>query len=562
MSKAIYEEIIEEIGTQSLARLGLNIFSFSSYAAYGASVDMTDNTIRSYNQHKNNQNYHGQAFEELTVGEKNIKNSFLNTGKKTYTTDTLYDIQNTQEILKSGKKFENLSPKDRDKFEFIISHFGDEVNNLDFSQGDLKELIQLSAKYSQNLKGGLKNHTVTDTVTLNKEGKIVNKSQLKVIKDTKGLLKERYFENDEILIPYEDYAKHKENLESIIKEGKNSKDPEKQDEAKRAKEALEKLSANKAVGRWRFLSENPRATAVVTQTAVATTHMVQTGISDAFVASLSTLANGIIWEIKDMYNSKTDSEISVMARIRRLLQKVVDSFKTNFKRGASFGAIDAIVGIIGQIFKNIVGSLKQLWNGIRNSAKSIFNAIYSYIKGEIKDTKDLLKTIIKALLSAVWVVGIVALEKKLELELTPFFGIFASFLSAIFAIVAGAFAVVMTSRSIDLALDTLFAVFAEKEKARLRAEEIANIIAEKLPNIIERREELEAIILKTHNMRIMSLSSSFADYQNAIKNKNNKEIYEALNSINKLYGKELQIKDIEDVKVILSNKNRTGNLQW
>ena len=42
MSKAIYEEIIDEIGTQTLARFGLNIFSLNTYAGYGASVKMTN----------------------------------------------------------------------------------------------------------------------------------------------------------------------------------------------------------------------------------------------------------------------------------------------------------------------------------------------------------------------------------------------------------------------------------------------------------------------------------------------------------------------------------------
>ncbi|WP_233707728.1 hypothetical protein [Helicobacter aurati] len=67
MAKALYEEVIDEIGTQTLARLGLNIFSFNTYAAYGASVTMTNDTARAYNRHKNNDKYFGQTFEELDV---------------------------------------------------------------------------------------------------------------------------------------------------------------------------------------------------------------------------------------------------------------------------------------------------------------------------------------------------------------------------------------------------------------------------------------------------------------------------------------------------------------
>lgn len=52
MSRPIYEEVIDEIGTQTLARIGLNIFSFSTYNAYGASVTMTNNTMYQHDRKK------------------------------------------------------------------------------------------------------------------------------------------------------------------------------------------------------------------------------------------------------------------------------------------------------------------------------------------------------------------------------------------------------------------------------------------------------------------------------------------------------------------------------
>ncbi|MDE5817690.1 MAG: hypothetical protein K2H55_09320, partial [Helicobacter sp.] len=61
--KELYEEVIDEIGTQTLARLGLNIFNVNTYAAYSASVTMTNDTVRAYNRHKNNDKYFGQTFE-------------------------------------------------------------------------------------------------------------------------------------------------------------------------------------------------------------------------------------------------------------------------------------------------------------------------------------------------------------------------------------------------------------------------------------------------------------------------------------------------------------------
>lgn len=543
-TSAFYEEVIEEIGTQTLARCKLNIFSLNTYEAYGASVVMTSNTIKDYNQHKNNPNFHGQTYETLSVGAENIHNAGCNSDKKTYTTDELSNIKHVQDILRSGKKLENLNPKDREKVEYYYNYHKDEVKNLNFTKGDLKELAKT-------------NHPTTDTVTLDKNQKVVNTAQLKAINDTNKLLQDKYLDNnDELRVPSNDYKRHKEQLEKNIEEGRNSDDPEVQEKARKSQKALDKLKADENIDRKE--SENPRTTAVKIQSIQAITHIGQAGLSDALVAALSTLASGIIWEVKDMCSSqKIDSETSVLDRIKRLIRKVIESFRTNFVRGAGFGGIDAIMGILGQIFTSIAGNLKAIWGKIRASMKSIYNAIHSYITGSIKDTKTLLKTILKGIFSAAWVAPIAALELKLKAILP-----FGSILAPIFAIVIGAFAVVITARSIDLALDALFASFANVEKSRLRAEDIANLIATRLPILVEKRGALEKLIQKEHKERILSLEASFADYKIAVKNADYNGIYTTLNGINKLFGKELQIKNLEDVKAKLLEPNRTGVLTW
>ncbi|RDU61423.1 hypothetical protein, partial [Helicobacter sp. MIT 14-3879] len=264
-----------------------------------------------------------------------------------------------------------------------------------------------------------------------------------------------------------------------------------------------------------------------------------------------------IWEVKDMCSGEIGSETSILERIKRLLKKVIESFKTTFLRGASFGVIDIAMGIIGQIFTSIASSLKRIWEQLRNSSKSIFNAIHSYIQGKITSFRDLLSAILKGLFSATWVISTIVLEKELETMLP-----FGVFLAPAFAIVTGAFAVVITSRSIDLALDSLFGVFARAEIARKREEEISLLIAQKLPFLIEKREELERIIAQTHRQRLLDFNASFSDYQDAITKNDEKGIFYALNQINAMWGAELKIKDIGNVKEILQNTNRTGKLQW
>ncbi|TLE01205.1 hypothetical protein LS73_002545 [Helicobacter muridarum] len=346
----------------------------------------------------------------------------------------------------------------------------------------------------------------------------------------------------------------------IAKGEQNPNDEKKVSKAQKAKIALEKLNANNTCNR--LMAENPRSTAVLTQSIAAGGHIVQAGFSDAIVVTLSTLANGIIWEVKDMFSGSIDSETSVMTRIKRLLQKVKEVFQSNFTRGAGFGATDIVIGIVGQIFKSVANSLKLIWDNLRTAAKSIYNGIYSYIKGEIKDFRTLVKTILKSLFSAAWVVGTIGLEKQLKVALLGIMGPLAPFIAPVLAIVASSFAVVITSRSIDMVIDSLFSVFAARDKAKLRAEEIANLVAEKLPILMDSREQLEQLIKKTHRERLIVIESSFKDYQLAYTNNNDKEIYNALNGICNLYGETLSIKDMNNVEQILKKPNRTGKLQW
>lgn len=545
--KELYEEVIDEIGTQTLARLGLNIFNVNTYAAYSASVTMTNDTVRAYNQHKANAQGFGYYFEELDSGTRNITDSLLNAGAKTYTTAILADIKKTQEILQDGKKLANLNT-------YILANYLDEVKGMDFSKGDLKRLIELSAKYHKDGKGELKHHTTTDTVTLDKNGNI-EKAQLKVIKKTNDLLEDKYFENNELRVPLDDYKKHKENLEKMIAKGKDSDDPKVIEKARKAEIALEKLNANNVCNR--LMCENPRITAVATQAIVASGHVAQAGASDAIVAAMTTFASGVVYEVKNMYESRAiDSEISIMDRIKRLLQNVLDSFKGAFKRGAGFGIIDAVMGALGQFFTSCVARVRTLWHNIRASAKSIYNGIYDYASGKITSMHELLSTILKSIFSAAWVIPTLALEQKLELMLP-----FGTLLAPLFAIATGAFAVVLTSRGIDMVLDSAFALFGQRDRAKLRAEEIAALVSAELPALIAEQRELERIIAQTHRQRLIAFDMSFHDYQLASARYQSAETTRALDAINARWGKRLQTQTMDDVKAILQGEH-TGILQW
>lgn len=545
--EGIIKEVTDEIGTQTLARFGLNIFSLNTYDAYGASVKTSNESMRVYNQHKNNPQAFGQYFEELDIGVSNIKSALFNNGEKTYTTDTLFEIQKTQNQIKDGKK---LKGEQKAKFEFIMANYGDEVKNMDFNSPDIQALIQSDTREGKGKS--LKNHTNTDTVTIDNKGNIIKKEQLKVIQNTNDLLNDKYLENnDSLKCPIDDYKKHKENLKKMIE------NPKDEQQKAKAQKALEMLEANNLANR--LICENPRTAAFIAQGATAGGHIAQAGLSEAVVMALSTLANGAIYEIKDAFSG--DTSVSIETRIKRLINAVIQKIKGAFVRGGGFGAIDAIVGILGQIFKSIAGQLKLIWSKLRSAAKSIYNAIYDYITGKTANFQECLKVIIKGLFSAIVVVSIVALETKLEAELsaiiTPFI---ASFLAPTLSIIIGSMAVVAMCRSIDFGLDTLFGVFAQAEISKKRYEEIEALCQKMLPQIIADRQLLEDKIKQTHYERVLRFDMSFNGYKEAFQSKDNEKSFEYLNEICKLYGGKLQCKTLYDARKIV--QCGSGVLKW
>ncbi len=518
MTQSLHEEIINEIGTQTLARFGLNIFSLNTYGAYSASATATNIVSDTYSRHKNNDKYYGQTFEDLDVGQRNIISELTNKGEKTYTTDEIADIKKVNDIFSSGKKFDNLNIKDQQKVNFIKETY---------TEQEIRDINN-----NQNLNF-TKNDNSTDIITLDKDGNITQKSQHKVIKDTNGLLKERYLENNDVLtVPFDDYKKHKKNLENMIQNSKSEEDKQK------AEKALSMLNKNNVTNR--LMCENPKTTAVITQSMAASGHIAQAGLSDAIVVALSTLANGAIFEIKDAF-SENGSDIAIEERIKRLLKKILESFKEPFKRGASFGAIDIGIGILSQIFKSIANKLKLLWKELRTSLKSIFNAIWDFFSGKIKTYKELFSIIIKGLLSAILVVGVVTFETQLEGFLAPLVSpIVASFLAPALSIVIGSIALVLMTKTIDLALNTLFGVFAQKDISKMKAEEVAKLCEELLPSLIEDRKELEELIKNTYKERKLTFETSFEDFKMGLSTNNIESLIFGLNGINSLYGKKLQ----------------------
>ncbi len=113
-----------------------------------------------------------------------------------------------------------------------------------------------------------------------------------------------------------------------------------------------------------------------------------------------------------------------------------------------------------------------------------------------------------------------------------------------------------------MVLDSLFGVFAARDRAKMRAEEIASLAENHLPALMEKKEKLEKLINSTQKERLMALGACFEYYKKAYAYCDGERIYNALEGVCQLFGGTLSIKSMQDVQKVLENPNRTGKLRW
>ncbi len=218
-SKAIHEEIIDEIGTQTLARFGLNIFSLNTYDSYDASVKATNNINTSYKLRKNNDKYFGFTHESIEVGKKNIESKLYNKGETSYTTD---------EIAYINKEYNYDFTQDE--------HLKSELINQNYTEAEIEKIA------TNHLEYGKENHGLADVITVDEAGKVIKEEQHKVIGKTKGKQglygkNNKYIQDDnlKIVVASDDYERHKNELQKTIENSKSD------DDIEAAKKTLKKL---------------------------------------------------------------------------------------------------------------------------------------------------------------------------------------------------------------------------------------------------------------------------------------------------------------------------------
>lgn len=572
--KTISDEIIEEIGNQTLARFGINIFSLNTYAGYGAAVDAQRSIEATAKIHANNDKSYGHNFEELVVSEININNAL-------HTDGGAYGVYLDENIKKGDRAVRTdmlayITQAQNGELQKAIDDLLARQKNLDalLAQGyttDSKEVKDATSKLKVSQSAKIKLDLVNKTYTKDEQKailkelgiqnsandeltdiKVFENGELKVNGQLKAVqirdnsdLKKLYGENNKylnedvkIIITKDQYQKAEELLDNIIK---NEKDPVKRENAKKL---LAKLESSKYT-----IDDSKNGVKISNWNTVkmGAKHVALTGLSEAAVMALSIIASGVVWEIKDMCFGDTSTPLKV--RVKRLWDEIVKNFNNlahAFSKGGTFAIVDMIV-------KHISAELRVIWTKLRSSVKQIFNSIHDYITGKIKSFREMLSVILKGLMSALWVTASVFISKQLEIYLEPIMPGFANIVAGALTIVISAFAIVLSSKAIDMALDTIFAVIAERDMAKQRADEIAELVASNLPALIAERESLELAVEQAHIKRMMSLDSAFSDYANAKFGGEFSAIFTSLDNICKLHGTELKIRTKEDLKTFVNS---------
>ena len=134
----------------------------------------------------------------------------------------------------------------------------------------------------------------------------------------------------------------------------------------------------------------------------------------------------------------------------------------------------------------------------------------------------------------------ITLEAEFELLLTPLVSpIIASFLAPALAIMVGSLSIVLMTKSIDLALNTLFGVFAQRDLAKIKADEVAMLCEELMPSLLEDCNELEKLISSTYKERKLDFDKSFEEFTKGLTQNDTAKVILGLQGINSMYGKSL-----------------------
>lgn len=369
------------------------------------------------------------------------------------------------------------------------------------------------------------NNMYTDVVGYDING-ICVKQQLKVVNDTRILLEERYTLSDdpqapnEIVVPADDYERHKTNLERLAQ----SPDPEQRAKARAASQKLRPSAITRAQ------TETGRAYGhVVWQTATDGACRAGEKALKGLLAEVGMLVvGGAVWELRDA--TENPLSLSIWQRFKRFLgviwEKLASSAVGRAGKELGLEALNLLLGVLRSAFKSAGTLLSTIGKGLN----TVWESVHGYLTGKISSFSQLVSVIFKTLTT----VGIGTLAYALEQQLTAL-GI-PSILGGLLAAALAGIAIVFANRTIDASIFALVNLLSSVEASRIRLERIEELCSEAIPRLSAEREALEHTIQSYYQERAMLFNAAFRDFKTALSSRDSVKTFMALETLNQAFG--------------------------
>lgn len=453
----VYVEIKEQLTRKMMTYLPIPIDPAVAIGMYANSLDAVQ---RIHTAHTNsdgsdnrNPNNFGNVYEEQEVAQFNHDRIAEKSPIRAERTDNLADMSAAGTVLK----------------------------------GDL-------AKYA------VKHHEHVDIVYYNENtGEVIETIQAKHVRGSNILAKERYTTAEEapdsIIVPNDMEGRHAEKLESIAERAHSE---ENRANAAVAREKLrgglidsvhtENPDKDAHPHLHEFAKNNSNAAkaipyiregAVVTQDA-----MMRVGGRLA-VDCAAILVGGVLYEIRDAAICK--NSVPFKTRLKRLVsiafQTIHDTIKERALKELALEAVNALLGIIAKVFKNIASVVKIIAGGIHQA----WEKICDFRKGKIRNYADL----IAALLKVFSTVAITSVAIMAEEYLTKQFPWIPDIVAGILSAGVAGIAIVFANKAIDYAVGVVFSFFMEAEKAKIHREKVESYIKENFSRLVNDSDEID-----------------------------------------------------------------------
>ena len=262
---------------------------------------------------------------------------------------------------------------------------------------------------------------------------------------------------------------------------------------------------------------------------------------------------GAAWEIREAY--RNPETMSLLERCKRLIAAIWARIKTTLK-GRSLREVGS--EIVTSVASVLAAPLKMATDAIRKIVSVLRRLWMEFVDGRIKSLADLVAACLKALFVAASAGVALLLEAKLSPLMSTIPG--GQVLAAVIAAAVAGVMIVIGNRSIDGVCQTLFGMFNAGTIARRRRQEIQKMCEEAIPQLIEDRERLQALIDSHFAEREEMLNVTFEDMQSARKEHDFNGFLKSLITLNEAYGKVLPWMSFEEIDEFMLDDSMTLKL--